>query len=82
MDAAAFVSDIEDAVDEWLPRAALRRTNWLYLVDALRPLDFRQMNSLYDAIHMCQSYAKQFIIWANVLRFYRNRNMTEEMLCR
>ena len=82
MDAAALVSDIEDAVDEWLPRAALRRTNWLYRVDALRPRDYRDMSCVYDAINMCQSYAKQCIIWGNVLRFFRNRIMTEDMSCR
>jgi hypothetical protein len=52
------VSDVEDAIDEWYPRALLRRTNWLYRVDALRPSDVRDMNVLLHSIQLCQSHAQ------------------------
>ena len=72
------VSDVEDAIDEWYPRAVLRRTNWLYRVDALRPSDVRDMHELLQSIQLCQAHAQQFVIWANVLRFIRSRRMCED----
>ena len=48
MDADNVVSDFDDAIDQWYPRAVLRRTNWLDRVDALRPGDIREMGVLID----------------------------------
>ena len=69
MDDAIIVSDIEDAINEWRPRAVLNRTNWLYRVDALRPRDIREMSALVDSIYLCQTYAQQFAVWGNIIRF-------------
>ena len=37
----------ERAVRWWYPRDILRRTNWLYRVDGLRPLDRREAGMLW-----------------------------------
>ena len=62
------VDDIENAIRSWHPREVLRRTNWLYRVDALRPLDIREMNLLLDLIYLHQMYAQQFVIWGYSLK--------------
>ena len=67
------VSDIENVVSQWHPRDILRRTNWLYRVDALRPRDVRDMNVLMDLVTLCQTHAQQFVIWGYSLRFASRR---------
>ena len=44
------VDEIERALSRWDPRAILRRTNWLYRVDVLRPNDVNYFNMLQDII--------------------------------
>ena len=48
----------------WLPRDLLRRTNWLYRVDALRIHDMREMYQLWDICNLFERYATMFIAWA------------------
>ena len=61
------VDEIERAVSLWRPRAVLRRTNWMYRVDSLRPLDIDHLHLLWDNVIMLREYALQFLIWGSVL---------------
>ena len=56
------VDEIERAVSLWRPRAVLRRTNWMYRVDALRPLDIDHLHLLWDNVIILREYALQFLI--------------------
>ena len=47
---------------DWYPRDILRRTNWLYRIDALRPHDRREMQVLWDLTWLFQEYATQFLL--------------------
>ena len=49
--------EFEGMVLEWYPRDSLRRTNWLYRVDALRPHDIREMEVLWDLCNAFRGYA-------------------------
>ena len=68
-----IVGDAEESLRQWRPRAVLRRTNWLYRIDALRPRDIREMQLLRELVELYQSYAEQFILWSKSLQLYRNR---------
>ena len=48
----------------WILRNILRRTNWLYYVDALRIHEMREMQILWEVCSVCERYATQFIVWA------------------
>ena len=39
--------DVEDNLRNWFPRNIVRRTNWLYHIDALHNHDLREMNLLW-----------------------------------
>ena len=67
-DEESSIDDIDDELNNWYPRDVLRRTNWLYRVDALRPHDMREMDTLWELCELCKDYATQFIIWAYSLR--------------
>ena len=71
------VSNIENVVSQWHPRDVLRRTNWLYRVDALRPRDVRDMSVLMDLVILCQTHAQQFVIWGYSLRFASRRHNSD-----
>ena len=43
-------------------------SNWLYLVDALRPRDIREMGILLSLVQLCQIHAQQFVIWGYSLQ--------------
>ena len=60
------LDEVENAVTRWHPRAILRRTNWLYHVDALRPTDLTYLNSLQDVIIILREYATQFLTMAGI----------------
>ena len=49
--------DIDQAVCGWRPRAILRRTNWLYSVDALRSNDVDHLNLLWSNVIVQREYA-------------------------
>ena len=69
-------SDDDDAIEDnahhdghiWLPRDILRRTNWLYRVDALRGYDVREMNVLWELSELCQNYATQLLVLMQVMK--------------
>ena len=63
-DADSSVDDIERHVNTWYPRNILRRTNWLYRVDALRPHDIQEMDNLWELCELLKDDATQFIIKA------------------
>ena len=42
------IDNVEQGLHSWYPRDILRRTNWLYRVDALRPHDMREMSVLWE----------------------------------
>ena len=48
----------------WVPRDVLRRTNWLYRVDALRIHDLREMHNLWEICNLFEKYASMFVAWA------------------
>ena len=48
----------------WVPRDVLRRTNWLYRVDALRIHDLREMHNLWEMCNLFEKYASMFVAWA------------------
>ena len=48
----------------WVPRDILRRTNWLYRVDALRIHDLREMHNLWEICNLFEKYASMFVAWA------------------
>lgn len=60
--------DIESELESWRPRDILRRTNWLYRVDALRNYDIREMSVLWKLTELYRDYATQFLIWAYAIR--------------
>ena len=41
----------ESVFREWFPRDIIRRTNWLYRVDALCIHDIREMNVIAELVH-------------------------------
>ena len=51
------IHDIEQALWSWRPRAILRRTNWLYRVDALRSNDVDHLNLLWSNVIVQREYA-------------------------
>ena len=51
----------------WFPRDILRRTNWLYRVDALRPHDIRELSIIGELVFLYRDYAMKFLIWAHSL---------------
>ena len=67
-DEDSSVDDIEHRINNWYPRDVLRRTNWLYRVDALRPHDLREMDIIWELCELMQEYASRFIILAYSLR--------------
>ena len=54
------VDEIEETVQTWHPRSVLRRTNWLYRVDVLRPNDILYLNVLWETIELLRDYATHF----------------------
>ena len=64
-----LIDDIEAAISRWRPRDVLRRTNWLYRIDALRPRDVREMQLFLELVHLYQDYAEMFIGWGHALNF-------------
>ena len=58
------IDHIERSVSSWYPWAVLRRTNWLYRVDALRPADVHHLTLLWDHVVIMREYAMQFSVWA------------------
>ena len=47
MSSESSIDDVEQGLHNWQPRNILRRTNWLYRVDALRPHAIREMPILW-----------------------------------
>ena len=82
MDADSHLSDIEDTANQWRPRDFLRRTNWLYRVDALRLRDIREMRTFTELFYLCQHHAQQFIVWAWALRYFSTNPLSEEYSAR
>jgi preprotein translocase subunit SecY len=54
------IEDIEQAVWGWRPCAVLRRTNWLYRIDALRSNDIDHLNLLWSNVIIQRETAVQF----------------------
>ena len=77
-----IIGDAEERLRQWRPRAVLRRTNWLYRIDALRPRDLRDMEVLRDLVELYQSYAEQFVIWSRTLQIFRTRLTDQHQLLR
>ena len=64
----------------WVPRNILRRTNWLYRVDALRNHDMREMRMLWDVCSLCERYATQFIAWAYSIKAIINISIDSNII--
>ena len=54
----------------WVPRNILRRTNWLYCVDALIIHDIREMHNLWEICNLLKRYATQCITWAYSIKAF------------
>ena len=57
-------NDAEGPFRSWLPRDILRRTNWLYRVNVLRPHDHRESAFIWELVTIFRAYATQFLLWA------------------
>ena len=57
MNANPSLVDIESELETWRPRDVLRRTNWLYRVDALRNYDRREMSIIWKITELYKGYA-------------------------
>ena len=68
MSSDSSIDDVDQAIQTWYPRDILRRTNWLYRVDALRPHDLREMSVLWELTQTFRYYATLFIAWAYSIR--------------
>ena len=68
MSSDSSIDDVDQAIHSWYPRDILRRTNWLYRVDALRPHDIREMLVLWELTQTFRYYATLFIAWAYSIR--------------
>ena len=73
MDVNNLIDDVEQSISQWRPRDVLRRTNWLYRVDALRPRDVREMDTLIQLVDLYQTHAEEFVIWGHALQIIRDR---------
>ena len=63
-------NDESDLGNQWIPRDILRRTNWLYRIDALRNHDIREMQMIWDLTELCEGYATQFIMWSYAIKAF------------
>ena len=54
----------------WYPRQLLRRTNWLYRVDALRGFDRREMQRLWDLAEQMLHLTTQSMAWVITLQSF------------
>ena len=61
------VEEIENNIRWWYPRQILRRTNLLYRVDSLRPLDQREMSLLWWMATELLDKASVFVSYAATL---------------
>ena len=61
MSSDSSIDDVDQGFQSWYPRDILRRTNWLYRVDALCPHDIREMSVLWELTELFWYYATQFI---------------------
>ena len=68
MDVKHLIDNLERSIIQWCPRDMLRRTNWLYRIDALRPRDVREMDTLKELVDLYQTYAEEFIVWDCALK--------------
>ena len=73
------VDEIEETVRTWHPRSVLRRTNWLYRVDALRPNDVLYLNVLWETIELLRDYATHFMLMGAVLFVVKTRGVSESL---
>ena len=76
------IDDIEQAVWGWRPRAVLRRTNWLYRVDALRSNDVDHLNLLWSNVILQRETAMQFLIWGFILTHLKRNASSREIKLR
>ena len=61
------VDEIEHDVSYWRSPAVLCRTNWIYRIDALRPLDVDHLHLLWDNVVILRKYVLQFLVRGSVL---------------
>ena len=64
--------------DIWLPRNILRRTNWLYRVDALRNHNIREMSVLWEVSVLCLEYCKINLAYVHDLFYIISGNIDED----
>ena len=65
---AESIGNFTTELSEWFPRDILRRTNWLYRIDALRNHDIREMNLIWELADLCQFYAQAFLLWTQAIK--------------
>ena len=73
------VDYIERDVSSWSPRAVLRRTNWMYHVDAIHPLNVDHLHLPWDNVVLLREYALQFLIWGFVLSHLKFFGSSDEI---
>ena len=76
------IEDIEQAVWGWRPRAVLRRTNWLYRIDALRSNDVDHLNLLWSNVIVQRETAVQFLIWGSILTHLKRNGSSRRIKLR
>ena len=63
-------NDESNLGNQWIPRDILRRTNWLYRIDALRNHNMRGMQVIWELTEIRERYTTQFIIWAYAIKVF------------
>ena len=73
------VNEIEETVQMWYSQSVLRRTNWLYTVDALRPNTIIYLNVSWEIMELLCDYATHFMLMGTVLQFVKTRGASESL---
>ena len=73
------VNEIEETVQTWYSQSVLRRTNWLYTVDALRPNNIIYLNVSWEIMELLRDYATHFMLMGTVLQFVKTRGASESL---
>lgn len=60
--------EVEENLRNWFPRNIIRRTNWLYRIDALRNHDIREMNLLWEILSLFLEQCEQFVVWTFMIK--------------
>ena len=68
MNFQSVVEEVNEILHQWYPRHVLRRTNWMYRLDSLRPRDTCEMSGFLDLAVLLRNYASHLFLWGTSLR--------------